>query len=73
MTKRLKQVDVLREIRRALRALRRAEISIVVTERAERRRLIAARDTAELERLAAEHRAQAPSALDLIRGEGGAS
>ena len=73
MAKRLKQVDVLREIRRALRALRRAEISIVATERAERRRLIAARDTAELERLAAEHRAQAPSALDLIRGEGGAS
>ena len=57
MTKRLKQVDVLREIRRALRALRRAEISIVTAERAERRRLIAARDTAELERLAAEHRA----------------
>jgi hypothetical protein len=73
MAKRLKQVDVLREIRRALRALRRAEISIVATERADRRRLIAARDTAELERLAAEHRAQAPSALDLIRGEGGAS
>lgn len=57
MAKRLKQVDVLREIRRAMRALRRAEQSILTGERAEKRRRERVQETAELERLAAEHRA----------------
>ena len=60
MAKRIRAVDVLKEIRRALRALRRAERSIVTVERAERRLGEKRKEHAELKQLA-----------EIARAEGG--
>jgi hypothetical protein len=56
MGKRTRAVDVLKEIRRALRALRRAEAHIVATERRARREGEELVVRAELKRLAEEAR-----------------
>jgi transposase len=74
MAKRIRQVDVLKEIRRAMRALRRAEASILAFERAEKRADEKVRERAELKRLAAgarrptEHDAAAEEAEALRTG-----
>jgi hypothetical protein len=61
MAKRNSKVDILKEIRRALRALRRAERSIVAAERADRRLGEKRKELAELQQLA--EIARAPKAV----------
>jgi len=56
MAKRIRQVDILKEIRRAMRALRRAEASILAVERAEKRAEEKASVRDELAQLAAKAR-----------------
>lgn len=56
MAKRIRQVDILKEIRRALRALHRAEKSITSKERIERVNAARARERAELAQLAEQTR-----------------
>ena len=71
MAKRIRQVDVLKEIRRAMRALRRAEASILAVERREKRADELARQRAELMELAAKSRkayAAEERVLDSIGG-----